>query len=128
MANLSGTMWSDPARVREADALRARYFTPAQLATMQHDIHAGANETSIVLAEAPDHVRDGWQHLPAVAGASMVDVFRQTRQPAWQGYVGAPAWSNAAYGRDKLASNVKFDVALIARALAGDNLRKHPRD
>jgi creatinine amidohydrolase len=128
MANLSGTMWADPARVRESGALRARWFTPAQLATMAHDIHAGANETSIVLAEAPGQVRDGWQRLAPVAGDSMLDVFRQARQPEWQGYAGAPAYANAAYGREKLASNVKFDVALIAQALSGDDLRGHPRD
>lgn len=128
MANLSGTMWADPARVRESDALRARWFTPAQLAMMKHDIHAGANETSIMLAEAPDQVRDGWQRLAPVAGDSMLDMFRQARAPAWPGYAGAPAYSNAAYGRQKLASNVKFDVALVAEALSGDDLRRHPRD
>lgn len=128
MANLSGTMWADPARVRESDALRARWFTPAQLAMMKHDIHAGANETSIVLAEAPDQVRDGWRRLAPVAGDSMLDMFRKAREPAWPGYAGAPAYSNAAYGREKLASNVKFDVALVAEALSGDDLRRHPRD
>jgi creatinine amidohydrolase len=128
VANLSGTMWSDPARVKESDALRTRYFTPAQLALMQHDIHAGANETSIMLAETPDRVRPIWRQLPPVAGDSMLAVFKQARKPAWQGYVGAPAFSNAQYGREKLASNVKFDLRLIAEALHGDNLRKHPRD
>jgi creatinine amidohydrolase len=128
MANLSGTMWADPARVRESDALRARWFTPAQLATMKHDIHAGANETSLVLAETPERVRGGWQRLAPVAGDSMLDVIRKAREPAWPGYVGAPAYADADYGRAKLASNVKFDVALVAQALSGDDLRKHPRD
>ena len=128
MANLSGTMWSDPARVREADALRARWFTPAQLALMQHDIHAGANETSLMLAEAPRQVLPTWQRLAPVAGDSMLAVFEQARKPGWPGYIGAPAFSNAGYGREKLASNVKFDVALVAQALAGDNLRQHPRE
>jgi creatinine amidohydrolase len=128
VANLSGTMWSDPARVKDSDALRAHYFTPVQLALMQHDIHAGANETSLMLAEAPQRVLPAWSRLPPVAGDSMLAVFRQARQPGWQGYVGAPAFANAAYGRAKLASNVKFDVALVAQALSGDDLRKHPRD
>jgi len=128
MVNLSGTMWSDPARVRDADALRARWFKPAQLAAMAHDIHAGANETSIVLYEAPGQVRDGWQRLAPVTADGMLDLFRKAREPGWPGYMGAPAWANAGYGRAKLASNVRFDVALIAQALAGDDLRGHPRD
>ena len=128
MANLSGTMWADPARVRESDALRARWFTPAQRAAMKHDIHAGANETSLVLAESPGEVRDGWQRLAPVVGDGMLDVFRKAREPGWPGYVGAPGYANAGYGRAKLASNVKFDVALIAQALSGDDLRGHPRD
>jgi creatinine amidohydrolase len=128
MANLSGTMWSDPARVRESDALRAHWFTPAQRASMTHDIHAGANETSLVLAEAPGQVREGWQRLAPVVGDGMLDVFRKAREPGWPGYVGAPAFASAGYGRAKLESNVKFDVALVAQALAGDDLRGHPRD
>lgn len=128
MANLSGTMWSDPARVKDSDRLRARYFTAAQLAQMQHDIHAGANETSLMLAEAPQQVLPAWRGLAPVVGDSMIAVFRQARQPEWQGYVGAPAFASAAYGREKLASNVRFDLAVIAEALAGDDLRKHSRD
>jgi creatinine amidohydrolase len=128
MANLSGTMWSDPARVKEADALRAKYFTSAQLAQMRHDIHAGANETSLMLAEAPDRVLPAWRTLTPVVGESMLAVFKLAREPGWPGYVGVPAFASAQYGREKLASNVRFDVALIAQALAGDNLRKRPRD
>jgi creatinine amidohydrolase len=128
MANLSGTMWADPARVKEADALRARFFTPPQLALMQHDFHAGANETSLMLAEAPARVSPAWRGLPAIAGDSMLAILKQVRRTGWAGYIGAPAFSNVRYGREKLASNVKFDVALVAQAVAGDNLRKHPRD
>lgn len=128
VANLSGTMWSDPDRVKESDALRARYFSPAQRARMQHDIHAGANETSLLLAEAPAAVRPLWRRLPPVAGDSMLAVFRQARRPGWPGYVGMPSLANAHYGREKLASNVRFDLRLIAAALHGDNLRKRPRD
>jgi creatinine amidohydrolase len=129
MANLSGTMWSDPDRVKASDALRARYFTPAQLAMMSHDIHAGANETSLMLAEAPDRVLPAWRGLPPVATeGGMMAMFKQARKPGWPGYVGAPGFASAAYGREKLASNVRFDLALMAEALAGDNLRKHPRD
>lgn len=126
MANLTATMWADPDRVREVEALVARELSPD--VHVAADFHAGAIETSMMLAAAPERVRPVYKQLaPQVAG-SFSALRSLAKRPEWPGYFGSPALARVEFGRAKQAANVAADLRLIRAALDGDDLRHRPRD
>lgn len=127
MANLTGTMWADPGRVKKVQALVDRTFTAEQQKSMISDFHAGAVETSMMLAAAPQRV-GAYQKLPAMAANGFLAKRRLAQRADWPGYFGAPALASRAFGEAKTAINVETDVELVIAAIHGDSLRSRPRD
>ena len=79
------------------------------------DVHAGALETSEMLAFHPDLVDPAYKQAVAQSGESWEDVIRIASEPGWPGYVGAPALASASYGT---ALAEKTSAAVIALALS----------
>jgi len=79
------------------------------------DIHAGALETSWMLAFHPDLVDPAYKQAVTQSGETWEDVMRMASAPNWPGYVGAPALAKASYGT---ALDEKTNATIIALALS----------
>lgn len=78
-------------------------------------LHAGMDETSLLLHLAPDRVDPAWREAPAVAGASLEEAFAAARRPGWPGYLGSPRRASARLGA---AIWTSFRDAALENALA----------
>ena len=79
------------------------------------DIHAGALETSEMLAFHPNLVDPAYKQTVTQSGETLEDVIRMASAPNWPGYVGAPALAKASYGT---ALAEKISATVIALALS----------
>jgi creatinine amidohydrolase/Fe(II)-dependent formamide hydrolase-like protein len=79
------------------------------------DVHAGALETSEILAFHPNLVDPAYKQAVAQTGETWEDINRMASAPDWPGYVGAPALAKASYGT---AIAEKISAAAIALALS----------
>lgn len=127
MANLTATTWADPERVKEVEALTQSTFTAEERKGLEGDIHAGAVETSLMLAAAPERVRPIYKTLAPQTSDGFVQLMKVARRPGWPGYFGSPALARVEFGQKKQAINVDTDLRLILDAVHGDTLRKRPR-
>lgn len=88
------------------EQLRAVKFTepmppPAQNEVQENgklDIHAGFEETSVILFLRPDLVGPTYKQLSPLTVNSREDQFRLARTDGWLGYLGSPRLANANYG------------------------------
>jgi creatinine amidohydrolase/Fe(II)-dependent formamide hydrolase-like protein len=77
------------------------------------DIHAGALETSEMLAFHPNLVDPAYKQAVTQSGETLEDVIRMASAPNWPGYVGAPALAKASYGTS-LAEKISATVIALA--------------
>jgi len=83
------------------------------------DAHAGRNETSLMLATAPDEVAPGWRSLPwVVVGRGAVA--RGLVTGAKVTYVGEPRMASAEAGERMLEAHVEEGLAQLERAMRGE--------
>jgi creatinine amidohydrolase/Fe(II)-dependent formamide hydrolase-like protein len=61
-------------------------------------LHAGMDETSLLLHLAPDRVDPAWREARAIAGASLEESFAAAHRPDWPGYLGSPRRGSARLG------------------------------
>jgi creatinine amidohydrolase len=78
-------------------------------------LHAGMDETSLMLYLSPGLVDPGYKDAPVVAGSSYEESFQVARRPGWPGYLGSPRRASAALGGVIWSS---FRRAAIDQALA----------
>lgn len=79
------------------------------------DIHAGALETSEMLAFHPNLVDPAYKQAVTQSGETLEDIIPMASAPDWPGYVGAPALAKASYGT---ALAEKISATIIALALS----------
>jgi len=91
------------------------------------EVHAGAKETSALLALRPDLVPAAVRTAPTARGDSWPDLVRVARRPDWPGYFGAPRLATAELGRRRMRMRRDSLVAIALRALDGADLRPLPR-
>ena len=127
MLHVSGLFRGDPAIQARGRELTARFFSPAQIASLGLDVHAGAAETSVNLALRPQLVPSSYRKLPPLSGATREELQKVASQSGWQGYLSAPAQATAAYGRAVEAWWVDGLSELVLRAVKGEDLSKAPR-
>jgi creatinine amidohydrolase/Fe(II)-dependent formamide hydrolase-like protein len=78
-------------------------------------LHAGQDETSLMLHLRPDLVDAGYRRAPVVTGASLEESFAVARGDRWPGYLGSPRLATAALGRTIWES---FAAAAVEQAVA----------
>lgn len=127
MLHVSGLFRADTAIQARGRELTAKFFSPAQIASLGLDVHAGASETSAVLALRPELVSSNYKTLPALSASTREELQTIASRPAWQGYLSAPAQATAAYGRAIEAWWVDGLSELVLRAVKGEDLSKAPR-
>lgn len=90
-------------------------------------IHAGLDETSMMLALHPELVRPGYVTATAATGQTMREIIAQARRPDWPGYFGAPALATVAHYTTGWQRAADAAVALALEILDGKDERKLPR-
>jgi creatinine amidohydrolase/Fe(II)-dependent formamide hydrolase-like protein len=127
MLHVTALLRADAAIQANNRKINARYFSPAMLASLGMDLHAGVGETAGTLAIRPDLVDPQFRKLPARVGRSLEELQAVASAPGWQGYLSDPAKATAAYGRAFEAAWIEGFASLILRAVRGENLFVHPR-
>ena len=127
MLHISGIFGADAAIQAQGNAVAARHFSAADIASFGLDVHAGVAETAAILALRPDLVASSYKTLPPLVGRTRGELQTVARTPGWQGYLSSPARATAAYGRDVEAWWIEGISDLILRAARGENLSKAPR-
>ena len=127
MLNVSALFTADPAIQAEGEAILARHFSAADVASFGRDQHAGVSETSGVLAIRPDLVDPGYRSLPSQRVANRTEMIATASRRGWLGYFSSPASATAAYGQEIEAWWIRGMSDLILTAVRGENLRARPR-
>lgn len=74
-------------------------MTPDQKKEDGVSLHAGFDETSLMLYLRPSLVSPGYRKAQAVAGGSLEAAFETARRDGWPGYLGSPRLGTAEWGR-----------------------------
>ena len=128
MVNLTGLANEDPeANKWFEEKIQPKYYSDADLKSFGVEMHAGKDETSIILAEQPTAVRSVYRTLPQPSGSDIPALVSLARKPGWPGYFGAPAAANAAYGEELLELLDSTAAKLAQRILKGEDLSQRPR-
>ena len=90
-------------------------------------LHAGMDETSLMLYLKPDLVDPGYKDAPVVAGASYEEAFATARRPGWPGYLGSPRRASADLGRAIWSSFRQAALDHALKILAGTDPSTFPR-
>jgi creatinine amidohydrolase/Fe(II)-dependent formamide hydrolase-like protein len=91
------------------------------------DVHAGAAETSDLLALRPDLVAPGYRTARPLRGGDWSELVRIASDPAWPGYLGAPSEATAERGRAALEEWARAAIDHMLRILDGADERSIPR-
>lgn len=83
------------------------------------DIHAGFEETSVMLFLRPELVSPVYKTLAPLTVNSRADQFSIARADGWPGYLGSPHIANAAYGARRQAWRSGLINALALAILDG---------
>ena len=83
------------------------------------DIHAGFEETSVMLFLRPDLVSPAYGTLPPLTVNNRADQFSIARADGWPGYLGSPRLASAAYGARRQAWRSGLINALALAILDG---------
>jgi creatinine amidohydrolase/Fe(II)-dependent formamide hydrolase-like protein len=128
MVNLTALVNEDPeANILFEEKIQPKYYSDADLKSFGVEIHAGKDETSVILAEQPAAVRSMYRTLPQQSGSNIPALGSLARKPGWPGYFGAPAAANAAFGKELLELLDSTAASLAQRILKGEDLLQHPR-
>ena len=106
MVNLNGLM-----ALHQAGAVS---LTPEQAREEGISIHAGVNETSVILFFMPQLVRSGYLNATPQAGSGFSMLVKVAEREGWPGYFGSPRMATASRGalRWKGESTAAIDLAL----------------
>jgi creatinine amidohydrolase/Fe(II)-dependent formamide hydrolase-like protein len=74
-------------------------LTPEQKREEGVSLHAGMDETSLMLHLRPAFVAPGYKTAPIVTGQTLEESFRATRSADWPGYLGSPKLASAEFGK-----------------------------
>jgi creatinine amidohydrolase/Fe(II)-dependent formamide hydrolase-like protein len=74
-------------------------MTPAEKKEDGVSLHAGMDETSLLLYLRPQLVSKDHAKAPAVSGANLEDAFKTAGKEAWPGYLGSPRIATKEWGR-----------------------------
>jgi pimeloyl-ACP methyl ester carboxylesterase/creatinine amidohydrolase/Fe(II)-dependent formamide hydrolase-like protein len=77
-------------------------------------LHAGMDETSLLLHLRPDVVAPTYKDAPVVTGHSLKESFEVAKAADWPGYLGSPRLANAAIGEKIWRSAPIFATAELA--------------
>jgi creatinine amidohydrolase len=127
MLHVSGVFRADPTIQAKGNAVRSKHYSPAQIAALGLDPHAGTSETSVNLALRPQLVARNYRSLPPLVGRTPEELQAIAARPGWQGYLSSPAQASAAYGHAIEAWWVEGLSDLILRAIDGQDLLSAPR-
>lgn len=97
-------------------------LTPEDQKIAGMDIHAGALETSSMLAFHPDLVDPGYKQALPQTGENWEEIGHIANVPDWPGYVGAPALAKVSYGiaiSEKISATV---IPIALRILDGEDI------
>ncbi len=107
--------------------MNSEFFSPAQLASIGMDVHAGLSETAGLLAVRPDLVRPDYRTLPSQAGHSLEELREIATTPGWQGYFSSPSLATADYGAAVEEWWIDGASDLILQAIRGEDMAARPR-
>ena len=120
MVHLWGILIDYPAKM---DSLASK----AAAAEDGFTVHAGLEESSVVMALRPDLVPASIRNARSITGKDHRDLIRLARESDWPGYFGAPRYATAEIGRAVLAAENGARVAVALRILDGADERTMPR-
>ena len=90
-------------------------------------VHAGMEETSVILFLRPDLVAPGYRQAPPQIGHSFPDLVKLAQARDWPGYFGTPHRASAAAGARAWKLLSDSAVGLAMRILDGWDYSKEPR-
>ncbi len=90
-------------------------------------LHAGMDETSLLLHLRPDLVAPTYKDAPVVTGHSLKDSFEVAKAADWPGYLGSPRLANAALGEKIWKSFMAAAVEHALKILDGAEPASFPR-
>jgi creatinine amidohydrolase len=108
-------------------AVRKTGLTNAEQQENGLDIHAGMNETSLLLFLRPDLVQPGYKDARPYSGKTRHDLVNVGSQDGWPGYFASPRLASAERGADIMRARGEEVSALALRILDGFDYRTLPR-
>lgn len=90
-------------------------------------LHAGMDETSLMLYLRPDLVSPGYREAPIVTGHTLAESFEVAGRVAWPGYLGSPRLASAALGEKIWKSFAEAAISHTLRILDGADPGSFPR-
>lgn len=102
-------------------------MTDSEKAADGLSLHAGMDETSLMLYLRPDLVAPDYRKARSVSGKNYDADFAAARQAGWPGYLGAPQLATAAFGQRIWTSFVAATVKTAAEILDGKDPATYPR-
>ena len=91
------------------------------------DIHAGWDETSVLLFLRPDLVSPIYTKLQAFPANNPSELFQVARGQDWPGYIGSPRLATANYGAQSMENALARGIGLAIAILDGLDEREIPR-
>jgi len=98
-----------------------RPVSQEEMRAIVSDDHAGALETSIMLALHPELVKDGFKDLRPVQLRDLLR-WKGWLRARWAGYLGNPAYSRADVGQAAIEAIAEVSADLVLRAMAGEDI------
>jgi creatinine amidohydrolase/Fe(II)-dependent formamide hydrolase-like protein len=102
-------------------------MTPAEKAADGLSLHAGMDEHSLMLYLRPDLVARDFRTAPDVAGVNYDSAFAVARRDGWPGYLGAPRFGTAVWGRRIWTAFAAATVKTAVEILDGKDPATYPR-
>jgi len=127
MVNLLAIHLADSTKARALTKMMSKYYSPAEIRQIGFDLHAGTQETSLMLAIYPERVKSIYKDLPDQTGADFREVVKTAKQAGWLGFLGSPRLAKRSYGKEYFQFLVNDLANLISRAIQGEDLKKLPR-
>ncbi len=90
-------------------------------------LHAGMDETSLMLYLRPDLVAAGYRAAPVVVGHSLQESFAVAGRSGWPGYFGSPRLASAELGERIWHSFSAAAARVLLEVLDGADLTKYQR-
>jgi creatinine amidohydrolase/Fe(II)-dependent formamide hydrolase-like protein len=90
-------------------------------------LHAGMDETSLMLFLRPDLVAPTYKQAPVVTGRSLTESFDVAKAASWPGYLGSPRLASAAFGEKIWNSFVAAATGQTMKILEGPDPAAFPR-
>jgi creatinine amidohydrolase len=90
-------------------------------------LHAGMDETSLLLYLRPDLVTPTYKQAPVVTGQSLKESFDVAKRADWPGYLGSPRLASAAFGEKIWKSFASAATDHAIKILEGADPASFPR-